>query len=571
MRELAVGARRTRVVRAARRWAALAVVLPALLLGACVQVPFSGPVQPGGQIEGDVDADFDFLPSGPSEGASQEEILAGFLNATTASQNNYRIARQYLAEDAQQVWNPYSGTLVRSHEGVVARVDDTTLSYTAVVVAEVDGLGRYSSAVEGPQELAPFRFVEEEGEWRIAELQDGILISQQAFPSAFNQHSVYYYDPAFQNLVPDLRWFPTRAEVASRIVRAVLETPTSWLEGAVVSAVPEGTALAAPVTVTGGVAQVDLTDEVLLIDDAQRRALKRQLEASLRNVSNVASVQLTVDQNPVQVADGPLGLDVPPQVDARLLVRTEDSFGFLGASGVEPIGVLSGRVIELGATAVTLGPSGTLAAALTDAGVWSVRTGEVPAALLDARAGLVAPSVDGYSFLWTATASGAGGIRATELNGTIHAVEAPIAPGDRVVSLDVSRDDARVLLLLDGGSGPRLVVAAIIRDVASNVPVRLGQFEELPVVDGTPIDAAWVDEVRVAALVSDVDGPLAQLLEIGGRSRSLGRPADAIQLVGGNGGADGLRALTIDGVVLEPRGSGWQSTGARAVFLGVQQ
>ncbi|KQV24457.1 MULTISPECIES: GerMN domain-containing protein [unclassified Microcella] len=554
-----------------RRWAALAAVIPALLLAACVQVPFSGPVQPGGEVEEDIAAEFDFLPSGPAEGASQEEILAGFLAATTASQNNYRIARQYLAEGAQQVWNPYAGTLVRSREGVVARVDDTTLSYTAAVSAEVDGLGRYSTAGEGPQELAPFRFVEEDGEWRIAELQDGILISQQAFPSAFNQHSVYYYDPAFQNLVPDLRWFPTRAEVASRIVRAVLEPPTSWLEGAVVSAVPEGTALAVPVTVVGGVAQVDLTDEVLLIDDAQRRALKRQLEASLRNVSNVASVQLTVDQNPVQVADGPLGLDVPPQVDARLLLRTEETFGFAGASGVEPLGDLTDRVIELGATAVTLGPSGTLAAALTEAGVWSVRTGDMPPGLLDARPGLVAPSVDGYSFLWTATASGAGGIRATELDGTIHAVEAPIAEGDRVVSLDVSRDDARVLLLLDGGSGPRLVVAAVIRDPASNVPVRLGQFQELPVDDGTPIDAAWVDEVRVAVLTSDIDGALAQLLEIGGRSRSLGRPADALQLVGGNGGVEGLRALTIDGVVLEPRGSGWQSTGTRAVFLGVQQ
>lgn len=554
-----------------RRWAALAAIVPALLLAACVQVPFSGPVQPGGEVEESIDAEFDFLPSGPAEGASQEEILAGFLAATTASQNNYRIARQYLAEDAQQTWNPYAGTLVRSREGIVARVDDTTLSYTAAVSAEVDGLGRYSSAGEGPQELAPFRFVEEEGEWRISELQDGILISQQAFPSAFSPHSVYYYDPAFENLVPDLRWFPARAEVASRIVRAVLEPPTSWLEGAVVSAVPEGTTLAAPVTVTGGIAQVDLTDEVLLIEDAQRRALKRQLEASLRNVSDVASVQLTVGQNPVQIADGPLGLDVPPQVDARLLVRTEESFGFLGAAGVEPLGLLSDRVIELGATAVTLGPSGTLAAALTDTGVWSVRTGDVPPALLDARPGLVAPSVDTYSFLWTATASGAGGIRATELDGTSHAVEAPIADGDRVVSIDVSREGARVLLLLDGDSGPRLVVAAIIRDVASNVPVRLGQFEELAVVDGTPIDAAWVDEVRVAALVSDDDGPLAQLLEIGGRARSLGRPAGAVQLVGGNGGTDGLRALTIDGVVLEPRGSGWQSTGARAIFLGVQQ
>jgi len=385
--------------RARRLWGAL-VAIPALLLAACVQVPFDGPVQPGGQIEQDVEADFDFLPSGPTEGASQEEILAGFLAATTASQNNYRIARQYLAEAVQPVWNPYAGTLVRAREGLVERVDDTTLTYTVTVTAEVDGLGRYSAAAEGPQELAPFRFVEEEGEWRIAELQDGILISQQAFPSAFSPHAVYYYDAAFQNLVPDLRWFPTRAELPTRVVRAVLDAPTSWLEGAVVSAVPEGTALAAPVVVAGGQAQVDLTDEVLLVDDGQRRALRRQLEASLRNVSGVAGVQITVDQNPVTIAEGPIGLDVPPQVDARLLVGTDDAFGFVGASGIEPLGALSDRVLELGATAVTLGPSGTLAAALAPGGVFSVRTGDAPPALLDARGGLIAPSVDGYSFVW---------------------------------------------------------------------------------------------------------------------------------------------------------------------------
>ncbi len=555
----------------ARRWWAVVVAVTTLLLAACVQVPFSGPVEEGGAIEQDVDADFDFLPSGPAEGATQEEILAGFLAATTASQNNYRIARQYLAAAAEQVWNPYAGTLVRSREGVVERIDDTTLGYSVAVAAEVDGLGRYSAAGDGDQQLEPFRFVEQEGEWRIAGLQDGILISQQAFPSAFGQHTLYYYDPAFQNLVPDLRWFPTRSEVASRVVRALLEPPTSWLEGAVVSAVPEGTALAAPVTVSEGVAQVDLTDEILLVDDTQRQALRRQLEASLRNVSGVAGVQLTVDQNPVVVPEGSGGFEVPPQVDARLLMRTEEGFGFAGGSGVEELGALSTRVIDIGATAVTLGPSRTLAAVLAPGGVWSVRTGDAAPLLLDGRSGLIAPSVDGFSYVWSTTASGAGGIRATELDGTVHAVEAPIADGDRVVTLDVSRDDARMLLLLDGASGPRLVVAAIIRDAESNVPVRLGQFEALPIADGTPIDAAWVDEVRVAALVSDGEGALAQLHEIGGRSRSLGRPAGAVQIVGGNGGTEGLRVLSADGTVLEPRGSGWQSTGRRAVFLAEQQ
>jgi hypothetical protein len=258
-------------------------------------------------------------------------------------------------------------------------------------------------------------------------------------------------------------------------------------------------------------------------------------------------------------------------VDARLLLRTEAGFGFIGPTGVEQLGLLSARILELSATAVTLASSGTLAAVLNAEGVWSARRGDSPVTLMDARPGLIRPSVDGYGFIWTATSNGADGIQATELNGISHIVEAALAEDDRVVSIAVSRDSARLLLLVDGSSGPRLIVAAILRDPATNVPARLGQFEQLTVAAGVPIDAAWVDEVRVAALFADSEGVIAQMVEVGGRTRSLGRPAGAIQIVGGNGGVEGLRVLTAEGVVLEPRGSGWQSTGTRALFLGTQQ
>ena len=567
---------RSASIRPARRrvLAALAVV-PALLLSACVSVPFSGGVELGGNLDAGVVVDVEQRPSGPSEGATQEEILRGFLAATTAAQNNYGIARSYLADEVADVWNPYASTLVRAREGAIAQVDEATLTYSVPIVASVDAVGRYSVADDSATQTLPaFRFVQEEGEWRIAELGDGILISQQAFPSAFSQHTLYYWDAAFRNLVPDLRWFPSRSEVATRIVRAVLEPPTSWLgQGATVSAIPAGTQLAlAPVSVEAGIAQIDLTSEVLSLTDLERQRLRLQLAASLRAVSGAVGVQLTVDQNAVAIPEWTAGApDVVPQVDPRVLLRTEEGFGFATGADVEPLGTLSPAIIELGATAVALASSRTLATVLTAEGVWAVRAGDAPPVLLDERPGLIAPSIDGYQFVWSATAASAGGIRATELDGTVHDVEAALPDDARIVSLSVSRDDARVLLMLDGPGGPRLVHTAIIRDETSGVPVRLGELRDLPLNGETAVDATWVDEVRVASITRSGEQSLVELHELGGRSRPLGLPQGGVQIVGGNGGVDGVRVLGTDGIVFEPRGSGWQNTGLRASFLGTQQ
>ncbi len=551
------------------------VAVPALLLSACVSVPFSGGVEPGGDLDAGVDVAVDFLPSGPSAGATQEEILRGFLAATTAAQNNYGIARSYLADEAADVWNPYASTLVRAREGAIAQIDETTLTYSVPIVASVDAVGRYSVADDAATQTLPaFRFVQEEGEWRIAELGDGIIISQQAFPSAFSQHTLFYWDAAFRNLVPDLRWFPSRSEVATRVVRAVLEPPTSWLgQGATVSAIPAGTTLAlAPVTVEAGIARIDLTNEVLALTDLERQRLRLQLAASLRAVSGVVGVQITVDQNAVAIPEWTAGSpDVVPQVDPRVLLRTEEGFGFATGGEVEPLGTLTPVIIELGATAVSLASTQTLATVLTPQGVWALRAGDAPPVLLDERPGLIAPSIDGYQFVWTAASGPAGGIRAIGLDGTALIVEAALPEATRVVSLDVSRDDARVLLLLEGPGGPRLVHAAVIRDETSGAPVRLGELRDLPLNGEAGVDATWVDEVRVASITRTGEQTLVELHEIGGRSRPIGLPPEATQIVGGNGGVDGIRVLGGDGVVFEPRGSGWQSTGLRALFIGTQQ
>lgn len=568
-----------------RRHRFIAVLSALLLLPlavGCVAVPMSGPVEQAELPAAEADTDFEFLPAGPTPGATQEEILQGFFAATTASQENYRIARSYLADEVASVWNPYQSTLVRAQQGEVERLDDTTLEYSVEVLAEVDAVGRYRVAPEVTEQvLPPFEFVREGGEWRIAELGDGILISRQAFPSAFSQHVLYFYDPSFESLVPDLRWFPTRAGVPTRIVRALIDGPSSWLgQGATVSAVPEGAQLvAAPVAIVDGQAVVDLSAEILELGETELQRLVTQLRASLSSVSNVAGVQLTVDQAPVTVPPTTSVPELAPQVDGRLLAMTEDrdAFGFAtGGAQVEAIGQLSDRVVELGASAVTLGPTRTIAAVLAPDGVWVVRSNDLAPQLVDTRPGLIAPSIDGLQLTWSATADAADGLIAFTAAGEALPVEAALPSDARLVSIDISRDDTRILMLLDGVGGPRLVVGAIVREEATGRPIRIGDLVDIPfeataASSARAVDAAWVDEVNVASVVATEQGTAVELHEVGGRSRSLGRPPEAVQIVGGNGGVVGIRVLTASGVVFEPRGSGWQSTGLRASFLGTQQ
>jgi hypothetical protein len=163
-----------------------------------------------------------------------------------------------------------------------------------------------------------------------------------------------------------------------------------------------------------------------------------------------------------------------------------------------------------------------------------------------------------------------GGLLATGPDGIQHGV--PGLPADgRVVSLEVSRDGARVLAALETASGPRLIVAGVTRG-ADDVPLSLSAtVVDLPVGGAPLIDAAWVDGVTVVALSGDGDETTVDAYAIGGQSSSLGALAGGVTIVGGNG-VEGTRVLDAAGEVLRPGGgSSWQETGLTASFLATQQ
>ncbi|HEY8589428.1 MAG TPA: GerMN domain-containing protein, partial [Naasia sp.] len=521
-------------MRAAR--AALAAALIALLAG-CATIPVAGPVNEAGPIAEGEDLGFDFRPQGPAIGASPEEILSGFIAAGAGPQNNYEVARQFLTADFAPEWDPNAGTFVHSRATSTIVESDTSLRLLVPASGRVDGTGRYEEYGDQlPTELR-FRLVQESGEWRIGEAPGGTVVARSLFDRLFAQRALYFYDPSFTYLVPDLRWFPATADAPTRIVEALLDGPADPLAAPVlVSAFPEGTTLARQsVTTTAGEAVVELSDEVVRADPTTRQRMQVQLARSLVG-RNVVSVRISVDGSE---PTAPVGGGTPilqPQVNPRPLVLRDGAFGFLVGDGVESVDGLSDVVEELAPSAAVFEGDTERLALLTATGVVAMEAGQ-DAVAVDERAGLIAPGLDSQGFVWTVPADSPEALRVTPVGGASVDIATPWQEASAIVSLGVSRDSTRLLVLLETPEGTRLRVHGIVRDGAG-APVALSAdgFELVP-AEGTPVAATWVSETAVGSLAVDANGVGAIVTQdvAGHQLDAVADVPGAVALVGGNG------------------------------------
>ncbi len=213
-----------------------------LVLAACAGLPTSGPVNAG--LESDANAappDVAFLPDRPQPGATPEEIVQGFIRAGSGPgvTGEWERAKEFLAPEIRGTWDPTAGvTIDLSGDRVYSSTEEGSVSLTLDGVAAVDANGAYAPTDAGPSSL-PFRLAQQEdGEWRITETLDGIVLDRDVFPTVFRDYSLMYFDPTWQYLVPDVRWFP-RSNAASRVADALVNEPRSeWLAESVKHGVP---------------------------------------------------------------------------------------------------------------------------------------------------------------------------------------------------------------------------------------------------------------------------------------------------------------------------------------------
>lgn len=543
----------------------VSAVLISLAMGigiaGCAGIPRSGAVHEGQPVSQEGPNAIEFLPASPFDGATQDQILRGFLDAASSPQDDFAIAREFLGSAFRTSWDASASVNVDLGIRAIASTSVNTSTLSTEASATVDARGQYREIKPSVPIALTYEFVNEGGQWRISSAPDGVVIDRFTFDQIFATHPLYFFDPTFTHLIPDLRWFPSGSSTPTRIMKALLLGPADWLAegGAVVTAFPEGSALVADtVPIVARVAAVDLTPQVLEAPSGGLQHMLAQATASLNTVDSVSDVELLVDGNVQQIpTSANVNPDLTARVDGRPLVMADGTFGFLNETSVEPVAGLSPLLETLNPSAVTVDSSLSLAAARTDAGVALVRSTS-GVTLLDSRPNLISPALDSWNFIWTVPADAPSQVLVYSTDGQATPVTTPWPAATRIVALNVSRDGSRVVALLEDAGSTRFVAASIQRG-DRNRPTVIGTPIELATDAGTPLDATWADPVTVVSLVQAADGSsLLMSQTIGGQSERLPDSVTSISLAGANVITQ-LRVRASDGSLSVLRGSAyWQ-------------
>ncbi|MFC4556022.1 LpqB family beta-propeller domain-containing protein [Georgenia faecalis] len=541
---------------------AAVLTLVALLLTGCASLPRSGPVVAGDPDLPDSDG-VALVAYGPAPDAEPQAIVQGFLRAVAAGAGDeFTMAREFLAGPVSHTWNPRAQVWVHAarDEIAISQAADGTVRASATAVASIDAEGRYTEAAPDTTVDLDFSLVRgADGQWRIVDLEDGILISPADFDAQYAQLPVYFLTADREALVPETRWF-SEQHAATAVVRGLLEGPSPWLAAGVTSAIPVGTRLTVDsVSVLEGIAEVDLSPEVLAAEPEQRGLVMAQLEASLRSVSSVQAVRVTVAGSPFELEEPVPVLVRNPYVTANpVVVSADELLRFNGLDVVPVSGALPMPDARLRAPALPYenaeGPMVVLDG--TDRLVTVATTEAAPVVLVESP-DLVAPTVDRHGWVWTSPRSSDGALVAARENGATVPVEASWLAGSDILSLRVSREGARAVIVRESEGASHVEIAAVVRD-RDGTPRALGDPVRLGEVLTSASAVTWVDEETVAVLgTSGTDeAPSVHLLTVGGPTTDLPAVERATTVTAGTGDRT-LLLGTSDGQLFERNGLGW--------------
>lgn len=552
-----------------RRAAALAAASAlAVLLTACGGLPTSGPVVAGGPISQDDAGSVPvFIPDPPTKDATPQQIVEGFIAAGSGPVNNWETAQLYLAPEFASEWNPRAGvTVYAPGERSLQQTSETTFSLTVTPVGNVDNAGQLASSGGAPATLAYTLARQSDGQWRITQAPQGIVLDRNGFEQVFGGYALQFFDPTWTYLVPDERWFP-RLYAPTRIAEALVDGgPSDWLAGSVVTAFTEGARLAqVSVPVRSGVATVSLEDGARSLDGEALDRMQTQLTASLKQASGIAEVDMQVDEQPLtaQVLS-----TRETRIDPRPLVRTGTQFGFAGST-IEEIPGLSAALLQVDTTDIEVDADRTSAAVRDSAGaVWRVAQ-DGTRTRLDTRAGLVAPSVDPFGFVWSAPQDAPAAVAAFAPDGTRIAVAAAWPGATRIVSQKVSRDGTQIAAIVRDGDGSAVWVAGITR-ARDGTPASLGSVRLVAELPAPASALTWVDSSTLALLTTQNGAPYVYTQDVGGFGAFQRSPA-SITTVSGGRLSGGIHLRDAAGEVFTQRGANWQQLTTGVAILAIQQ
>lgn len=466
------------------------LVVVAVLLGGCTAIPTSGPVERVENESGLGESTVRYTPAGPAEGATETQIVRGFLDAMLAYPVTHRVAAEYLTPQAAQQWRPGVRTTVYSAVEVLsARAGSSWIQLQTD--ARLDDQGRFIRD-RGPERI-DLDLERVGGQWRIANPPAGVLVGQDWFDDYVRAFDLYFLDEGGRHLVPVPVHEVVGDQLATSLMASLATGPRPDDARGLTTAVPDAADLRASVPVVTGVAEVEFSSRVGELSLTAQKQMSAQIAWTLRQVPAVTEVQITGD-----------GTVIAPSGDAVQDARGWASFGpdrsrrwatvvaggvvrQVGPDSFEPV-VGSWGTDDQGASMVTIGDDRAAAVWPDRARVTDARGAE-PIDILGER--FRRPMIDIDGVTWLVDLPG-GRSRVRVHDGTsITLVESPGLPA--VSSFAVSPDGARYAAT----AGGRLMFGAIER--RDGKVVRLTEPAQLP----TPHAArqvTWVDGSRVVHL-----------------------------------------------------------------------
>ena len=516
----------------------IALVLFATLVASCAKLPSIPANQLGPEFtSNDTNESLYYSPSGPTEGISQEQVINGFIYAGNGPQDDYAVARKFLTKNYSSMWHPSTETLIQSGQTEVVSNTGTKIRLVVNFDARVNSRGNYLTE-PGSSRSLEFKLLQENGEWRISSAPDLTVLLAPNFKVLFQAIPVYFWDKSFSYLVPDVRWFPTRASLPTRLTNALIAGPSAWLSQAVQNIVPTGTKLNInSVTVEEGIASIDFNATALKVPSWKRPYLRSQLLATLGSVEGVTQVSVSVERTAQVIGAGATG--IPESASMLPIVLTEDGLSHLAGTSLFDILGTKSLVAKQEATDFATSIDESIIVLLGQGNVISYKLGLLKnaAQLIDDRSKLLTPSIDPFNDVWTASGTPGASIRVTDVLGEQHLLNNPYGSRGVIRAIAVSPEGARIAILHKPVRGVVVDVFAVLRDKYGKVtglgePVALTEF-------GSKVDAiSWSGHSTITGLSSDSIGFQSTVeVMVGGPKVVQRRTTDGVGVItvmGGN-------------------------------------
>lgn len=546
---------------------ALAAVT-ALGLAGCNAIPGSGPVEAGLSDLRQAEQFVQFNPLGPVDGSSQEDIVRGFVLAASSNEGDYAVAREFLAPAYADQWDPSLGVLVDDGPRLYESDGETTGVLELSAIAKVDTQGELLPLAPGPNTDMRFEFEQIDGEWRIVSAPAGIILDRTTFTAVWSPHQVYFVSAAGL-LVAESRWYLSRASLATEIVNGLLTGPSERMAEVLHSGFPSGTALAtSAVTVVDGRARIDLTAEAIEAGPEAVSEMYAQIRESLKSVPAVIGFDVLVNGSVAlqETNNGALQPRVPTIETSSPTVIQGGAFGRIEHGEFVEDARLGAAIMEDDPSSVTLSADGELAAVLGPGGVTRVTADSHT--LVNSAPNLIAPDLDLYGYVWSASTAGELWVSGPTGDGLM--LPATWLKGLGATVIQVSPDGSRVAAFSQSGEYGIVSVAGVVRD-QNGAPVRTTEQADVRMwVEGEATDFDWIDTVRFTTLARD-DG--SSDVVVGGTGllwNEQGVVAGGTQIASG-GSRSQLRVLASDGELYVSQGSGWQRLTSAIELLAKQE